>query len=304
MKQYLDLLEDILDNGIKKQDRTGVGTLSVIGRQIRFNLQEGFPAVTTKSLAWKSVVSELLWFMEGSTNEHRLAQIKNDNRPYDKLTEKERHTIWTANFENQGKALCYSDGELGPIYGRQWRNYTGVNRFGLTSHCDQLEKVINEIQNNPWSRRLIVSAWNPTQIHEMALPPCHLMFQFVVEPGYGEHKDKPTYLNLMWTQRSCDVFLGLPFNIASYALLLSIVARITHLEPKTLVGSLCDTHIYLNHLDAVKTQLKRKPYPLPKLTLPAADYYSLFSFIMTSRCSDFKLEHYFHDAAIPAPMAI
>ena len=221
MKQYLDLLEDILENGEERDDRTGVGTISVFGRQLRFNLKDGFPAVTTKSLAWKSVVSELLWFLEGSTNEHRLAEIKNDNKPYDQLTETEKKTIWTLNSENQGKSLGLTNGELGPIYGYNWRHWkalkgSGHSKYGKTvtyliEEFDQLNNVINEIKNNPHSRRLLVSSWNVPELENMALPPCHYAFQFYVSGSENQ------YLSLMWNQRSVDSFIGLPFNIASYA---------------------------------------------------------------------------------------
>ena len=162
MKQYLDLLKDILENGSEREDRTGVGTISVFGRQLRFKMSDGFPAVTTKSLAWKALVSELLWFLEGSTNEHRLAEIKNDNKSYSELTEKERNTIWTLNAENQGASLGYKDGELGPVYGKQWRSWLGF---------DQITTVINQIKDNPTSRRLLVNAWNVSELETMALPP-------------------------------------------------------------------------------------------------------------------------------------
>ena len=313
MRQYLDLLQDVLDNGTERDDRTGVGTIAVFGRQIHFNMQDGFPAVTTKSLAWRSVVSEALWFLEGSTNEHRLAEIKNDNKPYAELTEKERKTIWTDNYEHQGKALGYTDGELGRIYGSQWRGFRGVkeikdpmykqdgslhgyNVYYDTVVADQIENVINEIKNNPNSRRLVVSAWNPVDLPTMALDPCHYSFQFDVDG------DK---LSLMWNQRSADCFLGIPFNIASYALLLHIVARMTGKIPYELIGSLGNTHIYKNHIEQVKEQLSRTPHKLPNLELPAnADYSNIDSFLKSVKTSDFKLIGYEHDGAIKAPMAV
>ena len=196
MKQYLDLLQDILDNGTDKMDRTGTGTRAVFGRQLRFNMKDGFPAVTTKKLAWKAVVSELLWFLEGSTSTHRLAEIKADNKPYNELTEKERFTIWNANYDKQGKELGYKDGELGSIYGYQWKNFNGEG-------IDQIQKVIDTIKTNPNDRRLLVSAWNPAQLDKMALPPCHYSFQFYCID------DK---ISLMWNQRSVDSCIGLPFN--------------------------------------------------------------------------------------------
>jgi thymidylate synthase len=313
MKQYLDLLQDVLDNGTVRDDRTGVGTIATFGRQIRFNMQDGFPAVTTKALAFRAMCSELLWFLEGSTNEHRLAEIKNDNKPYAELTEKERKTIWTANYENQGKALGYTDGELGRIYGSQWCNFRGVkeikdpmykqdgsihgyNVYYQTVEVNQIKNIINEIKNNPNSRRLVVSAWNPVDLPTMALAPCHYSFQFDVDG------DK---LSLMWSQRSVDCGTGLPFNIASYALLLHIVARMTGKIPHELIGSLGNTHIYKNHIEQVKEQLTRTPHKLPQLELPAnADYSDIDSFLKSVKTSDFKLLNYEHDAPLKYPMAV
>ena len=289
MKQYLDLLQDILENGVDKMDRTGVGTRSVFGRQIRFNLARGFPAVTTKKLAWKAVVSELLWFLEGSTNIHRLAEIKNDNKPYEELNEKERFTIWNANYECQGKALGYEDGELGPIYGSQWRNF---NYEGI----DQVQQVIDKIKTNPNDRRLIVSAWNPASLEMMSLPPCHMMYQFYVI------NDK---LSLMWYQRSVDSCTGLPFNIASYALLLHIVSKMTNKIPYELIGTLGDTHIYNNHFDGAKEQISRTPRLLPTLKMPDIDWTSSIDDVLKQvKTSDFQLLNYLHDEPIQFDMAV
>ena len=289
MKQYLNLLQDILENGVDKMDRTGVGTRSVFGRQIRFKMSEGFPAVTTKKLAWKSVVSELLWFLEGSTSTHRLAEIKNDNKPYHELDEKERFTIWNANYECQGKVLGYEDGELGPIYGSQWRNF---NHEGI----DQVQQVVDKIKTNPNDRRLIVSAWNPASLEMMSLPPCHMMYQFYVI------NDK---LSLMWYQRSVDSCTGLPFNIASYALLLCIIAKMTNKIPYELIGTLGDTHIYNNHFDGVKEQIKRVPHKLPTLALPDINYTgSIDDVLKNVKTSDFKLNDYIYDDAIKYEMAV
>jgi len=289
MKQYLDLLKDILENGVDKMDRTGVGTRSVFGRQIRFNLARGFPAVTTKKLAWKAVVSELLWFLEGSTNIHRLAEIKNDNKPYEELNEKERFTIWNANYECQGKALGYEDGELGPIYGSQWRNF---NYEGI----DQVQQVIDKIKTNPNDRRLIVSAWNPASLEMMSLPPCHMMYQFYVI------NDK---LSLMWYQRSVDSCTGLPFNIASYALLLQIVSKMTNKIPYELIGTLGDTHIYNNHFDGAKEQISRTPRLLPTLKMPDIDWTSSIDDVLKQvKTSDFQLLNYLHDEPIQFDMAV
>ena len=275
MRQYLDLLQDVLDNGTERDDRTGVGTISVFGRQIRFNMADGFPAVTTKALAFRAMCSELLWFLEGSTNEHRLAEIKNDNKPYAELTEKERRTIWTANFNAQGVQLGYKDGELGRIYGCQYRSFRGVkeikdpmykqdgsihgyNVYYQTIEVDQVKNVIEQIKHNPVSRRLLVSAWNPADLPTMSLAPCHFSYQFDVDG------DK---LSLMWNQRSVDCGTGLPFNIASYALLLHIVARMTGKIPHELIGSLGNTHIYKNHIEQVKEQLTRTPHKIPHILI-------------------------------------
>ena len=314
MRQYLDLLQDVLENGSVRDDRTGVGTISVFGRQIRFNMADGFPAVTTKALAWKAVVSELLWFLEGSTNEHRLAEIKNDNKPYAELSEKERKTIWTANFNAQGVQLGYKDGELGRIYGSQWRGFRGLteareetanghnayqNSRNMCYHLievDQVQNVIEQIKHNPVSRRLVVSAWNPVDLPTMSLAPCHFSYQFDVDG------DK---LSLMWNQRSVDCGTGLPFNIASYALLLHIVARMTGKIPHELIGSLGNTHIYKNHIEQVKEQLSRTPHKLPQLELPSnADYSNIDSFLKSVKTSDFKLLNYEHDAPLKYPMAV
>lgn len=289
MKQYLDLLKDIMENGNDRMDRTGVGTRSVFGRQIRFKMNDGFPAVTTKKLAWKAVVSELLFFLEGSTSTHRLAEIKNDNKPYEQLNEKERFTIWNDNYEKQGKELGYENGELGPIYSAQYRNFNGEG-------VDQVQEVINKIRNNPTDRRLIVSAWNPAQLKLAALPPCHMMYQFYVD------NDK---LSLMWYQRSVDTTLGLCFNVASYALLLHIVAKMTNKIPFELIGTLGDTHIYKNHFEGVQEQLKRTPHKLPSLEMPDIDWSgSIDDVLKQVKTSDFKLLNYVHDDIIKFEMAV
>ena len=310
MKNYLELLTDVLNNGEERDDRTGVGTISVFGRQLRFNLKDGFPAVTTKTLSFNSVVSELLWFLEGSTNEHRLAEIKNDNKPYDQLTESEKKTIWTLNSENQGKSLGLSNGELGPIYGYNWRHWkalkgSGHSKYGKTvtyliEEFDQLNNVINEIRTNPHSRRLLVNSWNVPELENMALPPCHYAFQFYVSGSENQ------YLSLMWNQRSVDSFIGLPFNIASYALLLHIIAKMTGKIPLELIGNLGDCHIYKNHIDVVKEQLKRTPHKLPTLKMPDLDYQnmSLDEILKSVKSSDFKLENYVHDDTLKAQMAV
>lgn len=291
MKQYLDLLKDILENGTEREDRTGVGTISVFGRQIRFDLTKGFPAVTTKSLAWKAVVSELLWFLEGSTSEHRLAELKNDGKPYTELSEKERKTIWTLNAENQGKQLGYKNGKLGPVYGNQWRSWLSPD-----GRCiDQITTIINQIKCDSTSRRIMVNAWNVGELDIMALPPCHYGFQFYVDG------DK---LSLMWNQRSVDSACGLPFNIASYALLLHIIAYMTNKIPHELIGNLGDCHIYKNHIKGVKEQIKRTPHELPTLKLPEVYWSDLDSYLKQVKTSDFILENYEHDPKIVYPMAV
>jgi thymidylate synthase len=244
MKQYHDLLEDILNNGEVKDDRTGVGTISVFGRQLRFDLTVGFPAVTTKKLAWKSVVSELLWFIEGSGDERRLAEILHGSRDI------ERSTIWTGNAQAAywtPKARYY--GDLGRVYGVQWRDWRGV---------DQLSNLIEGIKTDPNGRRHIITAWNVDELDKMALPPCHVLAQFYVSNGK---------LSCHMYQRSVDVFLGLPFNIASYALLTHMIAQVCDLKVGELIISTGDTHIYSNHVEQVKEQLSREEYPLPALFL-------------------------------------
>src|SRR5574344_1626138 len=298
MKQYLDLLKDILENGNEREDRTGVGTISVFGRQIRFDLTKGFPAVTTKSLAWKAVVSELLWFLEGSTSEHRLGELKNDGKPYTELSEKERKTIWTLNAENQGKQFGYKNGKLKPVYGKQWRDCLIEDNHGSEYseyNVDQITTIINQIKCKPTSRRIMVNAWNVGELDIMALPPCHYGFQFYVDG------DK---LSLMWNQRSVDCFLGLPFNIASYALLLHIIEYLTNKISYEIIGKLGDTHIYKNHIVQVKEQLTRTPHKLPTLKKPEVYWSDLDSYLVMVKTSDFILENYEHDDVLKAPMAI
>ncbi len=264
MKTYLDLLRHVRDHGVRKDDRTGTGTLSVFGYQMRFDLAAGFPAVTTKRLHWKSVVHELLWFIRGDTNIRYLNE--------------HGVTIWDE--------WADENGDLGPVYGAQWRRWRGADG---RLH-DQLAQVVEQIRTNPDSRRLIVSAWNVGELEQMALPPCHAFFQFYVAEGR---------LSCQLYQRSADLFLGVPFNIASYALLTHMVAHVTGLEPGEFVHTLGDAHIYLNHLEQVETQLAREPYPLPRLRLnPAVK--DLFDFTY----EDIALEGYRHHPAIPAPVAV
>ena len=234
MYDYERLLRIIIESGEDVDDRTGTGTRSIFGHQMRFDLREGFPAVTTKKLAWKSVVAELLWFLEGSTDERRLAELTYGK---DRKELVNKQTIWTANANAQGKALGYADGELGPVYGFQWRGFNEIGNEwpGSSYGTDQIKWLLNEIKTNPNSRRLILSAWNPNQINFMALPPCHVMAQFRVYKGK---------LSCQMYQRSADVFLGVPFNIASYALLTHIIARECGLGVGDLVHTIGDAHIY------------------------------------------------------------
>jgi thymidylate synthase len=287
MKQYLEALENILNNGEDVSDRTGVGTRTVFGHQMRFNLQKGFPAVTTKKLAWKSVVSELLWFLEGSSNERRLAEILYE-KPREELEDKT--TIWTANANAQGKALSYTDGELGPVYGVQWRNFDYYN--GSTSGVDQIANIIQQINRDPDSRRIILSAWNPMLIDEMALPPCHTLAQFRVTNGK---------LSCQLYQRSADMFLGVPFNIASYSLLTHMLAQICELKVGEFVWTGGDCHIYQNHFEQVNQQLERKERELPTLEMPA---FENLAELLQTKTSDYKLVNYNPMDSIPAPMAV
>ncbi len=287
MKAYLDLLEYIIKNGEKKEDRTNTGTISSFGHQIEFDLQDGFPAVTTKSLAWKGVVSELLWFLEGSNDERRLAEIRfNKNRS--ELTDLNNFsTIWTDNADSQGKDLGYLNTEtekiLGPVYGVQWRDWSGI---------DQINELLNSLKNNPDSRRHILSAWNVSELNKMALPPCHVMSQFYISNGM---------ISCHMYQRSADMFLGVPFNIASYALLLSIFAEILDLKPKRFIHSFGDAHIYLNSIDQVKEQISREPKPLPTLKIPTLNS---IEDLKKFKVDDFILENYDPHPPIKARMAV
>jgi len=264
MQQYLNLLQHILDNGVTKADRTGTGTISCFGYQMRFDLQEGFPLVTTKKLHLKSIVHELLWFLKGETN---IAYLREKGV-----------SIWNEWANEQG--------ELGPVYGKQWRSWAGAG--GET--IDQISDVINQIKRNPDSRRLIVSAWNVADLPKMALMPCHVLFQFYVAEGK---------LSCQLYQRSADVFLGVPFNIASYTLLTMMIAQVCDLEPGEFIHTFGDVHIYNNHMEQVNLQLSRKPFPLPTMKLNA-EVKNIFDF----RFEDFLLENYQFHPAIKAPVAV
>jgi thymidylate synthase len=264
MQQYLQLLQHILDNGVEKSDRTGTGTISTFGYQMRFNLQKGFPLVTTKKLHLKSIIHELLWFLKGETN---IAYLKENGV-----------SIWDE--------WADANGELGPVYGKQWRSWEGAN--GQT--IDQITDVVNQIKKNPDSRRLIVSAWNVAELPQMALMPCHALFQFYVANGK---------LSCQLYQRSADVFLGVPFNIASYALLTMMMAQVCGLQPGEFIHTFGDVHIYSNHLEQVKLQLTREPHPLPTMRINP-DVQSIFDF----KYEDFQLENYQFHPAIKAPVAV
>jgi thymidylate synthase len=264
MKQYLDLMRHVRENGTRKTDRTGTGTLSVFGYQMRFDLAEGFPLVTTKKLHTRSIIHELLWFLKGDTN---VAYLRDNGV-----------SIWDE--------WADENGELGPVYGRQWRAWPAPDGRAI----DQITEVIETIKTNPDSRRMIVSAWNPADITEMALAPCHCLFQFYVADGR---------LSCQLYQRSADIFLGVPFNIASYALLTEMIAHVTRLEPGDFVHTFGDAHLYLNHLEQADLQLSRTPHALPKLRIKR-QVANIFDF----RFEDFEVEGYQPAAHIKAPVAV
>lgn len=264
MQQYHDLLQHILDNGVKKEDRTGTGTLSVFGHQMRFDLSEGFPVITTKKLHLRSIIHELLWFLTGDTN---IKYLKDNGV-----------SIWDE--------WADENGDLGPVYGSQWRSWPTPNG----GHIDQISKIIKQIKNNPDSRRIIVSAWNVAEVENMALPPCHAFFQFYVAEGK---------LSCQLYQRSADTFLGVPFNIASYALLTKMIAQVCDLEAGDFVHTLGDAHLYLNHLDQARLQLEREIRPLPKMKINP-DVTNIFDF----KYEDFELLGYDPHPHIKAAVAV
>lgn len=289
MKAYHDLCRHILDHGVVQMDRTGVGTKSVFGYQSRFNLKEGFPLVTTKKMNFPSIISELLWFIEGSTDERRLAEIRYSDTRENLIG---RKTIWTANADAQGKALGYTNNdlvkELGPIYGKQWRDWSG----GLTP-VDQLSDLVNGLIHDPYSRRHILTAWNPGVLSQVALPACHTLVQFDVRDG-AEGKE----LSCSLYSRSSDVALGWPYNVASYAALTHMLARVTGYQVGDLIITLGNAHIYLNHIPAIQEQLSRQPYALPVLKVnPVSD---INAFTM----NDFQLADYICHPAMKMEMAV
>ena len=312
---YLSLLEDVLNNGVEKSDRTGTGTISVFGRQIRHDMKQGFPLLTTKKMYWKGIVTELLWFLRGDTN----IKFLHDNGCH----------IWDGDYEKSGR----SDGELGPIYGKQWRNWRGIDSSKIsrkTYSTDQISNLINGLKTNPNSRRLMVNAWNVGELDQMTLPPCHYGFQVYTrelsleergihyETYYKGLKRKKTNedfdkigiptreISLMWNQRSVDTFLGLPFNIASYGLLLEIIADEVNMIPGELVGNLGDVHLYNNHLDQAREQLMRFPKPLSKLIInnefwnPDQGTIKQINYIIPD---DFYIKDYQSHSSIKAPLS-
>ncbi len=339
-KKYQDLLQDILDNGIQKSDRTGTGTLSVFGRQIRHSMKQGFPILTTKKVAWKGVVSELLWFLTGQTNISFL--LKHNNHIWDGDAYKRYERVWNWDLDEPLPIVDFIEriktdsefakiwGELGPIYGKQWRKWDGAG-----GRIDQIDNLVNELKTNPDSRRLMVSAWNVGELDQMVLPPCHYGFQvytrelsakertelgsngstklydLIKEGGYETidadvemHKvcddaNVPKRaISLMWNQRSVDTFLGLPFNIASYGLLLEIIAKEVNMIPDELIGNLGDTHLYSNHIQQAKEQIGRTSFELPKLKTEAK-----MDGICCNVPDDFILEGYQSHPAIKAPLS-
>ena len=362
-KQYTALLQDILDNGVEKKDRTGTGTLSVFGRQIRHKMSEGFPLLTTKKMHWKSIVTELLWFLRGDTNIKYLVDndchiwdgdcfanyIRNFSKYVDSLPEngEAEFIINKDKFINRIKTddeFAKKWGELGPVYGKQWRNWTNLSPTPFprpepyqVNQIDQIANSINLLKTNPDSRRLMVNAWNVGEIDEMVLPPCHYGFQvyirelsleersFIANSNHNEvsqnikmftgidedhtlhkHLDDiniPTRaISLMWNQRSVDTFLGLPFNIASYALLLEIIAKEVNMVPDELIGNLGDVHLYSNHIEQANEQMNREPYALPKVLFK--DHLKSFDGIVDKlRITDFVLDNYQSHPAIKAPLS-
>jgi thymidylate synthase len=299
-KQYQQLLQDILEYGVEKKDRTGTGTKSIFGYTVRHKMSEGFPLLTTKKMHWSSIVTELLWFLKGDTNIKYLVDngcnIWNGDayKNYEKLLKVGFHGPWYNKEKfidtiKTNEKFAKDFGNLGPIYGKQWRNWNGI---------DQIQNLINDLKTNPDSRRLMVSAWNVGELNKMVLPPCHYGFQVYTR----EDKSGKRYISLMWNQRSVDTFLGLPFNIASYALLLEILAKEVNMIPDQLIGNLGDVHLYNDHIDQAKEQITRSSFELPKLLFKDhLDNYS--SIIDILRPIDFILDNYQSHPTIKAPLS-
>ena len=354
-KQYLQLLQDILDNGVKKKDRTGTGTISVFGRQIRHKMSDGFPLLTTKKMHWKSIVTELLWFLRGDTNIKYLVDngchiwdgdaYKNYHKQNDGILG--RSDLWTLTKEEFIKQIKTDDefakkwGDLGPIYGKQWREWKTEVAIPTTlkiddgddieplyvkgtQYIDQIQNLINDLKTNPDSRRLMVNAWNVGELDQMVLPPCHYGFQvytrelnreervdlYIKKYGYEgmdfqKYKDTiPTRaISLMWNQRSVDFGLGAPFNIASYGLLLGIIAKEVNMVPDELIGNLGDVHLYLDHVEPIKEQLNREPYPLPTLKIKPEVKWKEGDCLPTYSIGDFTLENYQSHPTIKLPLS-
>jgi thymidylate synthase len=326
-RSYQALLQDILDNGIEKEDRTGTGTLSVFGRQIRHKMSDGFPLLTTKKMAWKSIVTELLWFLRGDTNIKYLVDNGCHIWNGDAYKRYERARTWelqdTPPMEEFIHKIKTDDdfakvwGELGPIYGRQWRSWnkfmydTSSPNFDLNSYpIDQIQNLINELKTNPDSRRLMVSAWNVGELDQMVLPPCHYGFQVYTRKTTREEKivnpGKYRAISLMWNQRSVDTFLGLPFNIASYGLLLEMIAKEVDMVPDELIGNLGDVHLYSNHIEQAKEQIGREPFELPELKMNPIFLANLehksFDEAINGQVN-FELENYQSHPTIKAPLS-
>ena len=349
-KQYTTLLQDILDNGVRKEDRTGTGTISVFGRQIRHKMSEGFPLLTTKKMPFKTIVTELLWFLRGDTNIKFL--VDNNCRIWDgdcyqaylksrEKTQKDYKEKWGDDISNNPLSqeefinkiktddeFANKWGDLGPIYGKQWRKWeTYDNEKPPYLDVDQIQNLINDLKTNPDSRRLMVNAWNVGEIDKMVLPPCHYGFQvYTRELSWAERVNLVGYvktedihedwleknnvpkraISLMWNQRSVDTFLGLPFNIASYGLLLTIIGKIVNMVPDELIGNLGDVHLYSNHIEQAKEQISRTPYELPTFTLPKTDaFWNVFDVSLFGHLdpTDFVIQNYQAHPAIKAPLS-
>jgi thymidylate synthase len=334
-KQYQTLLQDILDNGVSKEDRTGTGTISVFGRQIRHNMQEGFPLLTTKKMAWRTMVTELLWFLRGDTNIKYLVDngcniwngdaYKNYEKWWDNMSKTSPFEVPKKFTEEELVQAIKLDefhaekfGELGPIYGKQWRSWhlnakvTMDGKYHEEKGIDQIQNLINDLKTNPDSRRLMVNAWNVGELDQMVLPPCHYGFQVYTRPTTREEKitnpGKYRAISLMWNQRSVDTFLGLPFNIASYGLLLEIIAREANMMPDQLIGNLGDVHLYNNHIEQAKEQISREPMPLTTVKY-MSHLYKFESWLfdpiygMVLRPKDFILDNYQSHPSIKAPLS-